>query len=366
MDSNKTETLVQLIKDFVAFKTVSNGSDVIKEELIDFIEHVVQEGGLGTYKFYRNGKPSMLIHHPQKKDWNFSLILHGHVDVVHANEDQYHAFVEAGRVHGRGTLDMKGSVAVFVLLMKDLFATDRLSTNVAVMLTSDEEQGGVDGTKYLFDDENITSEFFITGEPTDLYIVNKHKGVWRSKITIHGTSAHSSTPWLGENSLHKISKYISEYVKKNPQPQSSEWKSTYSFNKIESGDSINKIPDVSSVWVDIRYTSQDELNILINNLRDTFIDAEIETLFTSPPLDTTEENKWITELNDIIHKKLGNKSALHSKEYATDARYASLYCIPAIVFGPKGDGIHEVDEYVEIESLENYYEILDELCKTFK
>lgn len=366
MHSNNTDTIIQLIHDFVSFKTVSSGSDIIKEELINFIELFVQEVGLQTYKFYRNGKPSMLIYHPQKENWNFSLLLHGHIDVVHAHEEQYHTFINEGRIHGRGTLDMKGSVAVFVLLLKNLYLSNQLSPNVGIMLTSDEEQGGVDGVKYLLDEESITSDFFITGEPTDLYIVNRHKGVWRSKLTIQGTSAHSSTPWLGENSLHKTSKYISDFVAKNPQPLSSEWKSTYSFNKIESGDSINKIPDVSSVWIDIRFTTNEELNNLISSINEIFKDVEIETLFTSPPLETSEDNEKIKKLNNIIQVKLRNKSELHSKEYATDARYASLHNIPVIVFGPSGNGIHEVDEYVEISSLEKYYEILEDFCMNFK
>lgn len=362
MEKINTEELIQLVKLLVGFKTVSNGSDIIKEELINEIESFVQDAGLKTYKFYKSGKPSILIHHPDKYDRNFGLLLHGHIDVVHAHEDQYHCYVDDGKIHGRGTLDMKGSVAVFLLLLKYLFESAQLQKEIGLILTSDEEQGGVDGTKYLLDEQGINAEFFITGEPTDLLIVNKHKGVWRSKLTKKGISAHSSTPWLGDNSLHTMSKYISDFIGKNPQPESTEWKSTYSFNKFESGDSINKIPEVSSVWIDIRYTTMKELNELISIIKEVFLEVEIDILFTSPPLDTAEDNKNISILKSIIEKKTNEKAQLHSKEYATDARYASLHRIPAIAFGPTGKGIHEVDEYVEISSLEKYYEILMEFC----
>ena len=366
MDSENLNKLIEIIGNLVAFRSVSSGSDVIKEDLINFIEHIAQSGGLQTYKFYKNGKPSMLVYHPDKGDFNFSLLLHGHIDVVHGHESQYVIDVKNDEIHGRGTLDMKSSVAVFLLLMENLQKVSRLPKDIGLMLTSDEEQGGENGTKYLFAEEKIRADFFITGEPTDLHIVNQHKGVWRASIGVGGVSSHSSTPWLSDNPIDKITKYISEFIQNNPLPGEDEWKSTYSFNKIESGDSINKVPETAKAWIDIRYTIEEELFVLKNEINRYFPDSTIDLIFSTPPVYTEEDNPNILRLNQRIEEVTGNQSEIRRKEYSTDARYASMHNIPAVVFGPSGKGIHEHDEYVEIESLKKYYEILWKYCVDFE
>jgi len=330
-----------------------------------YIESFMQNAGLRVYKFHKNGKPSLIICHPDKTEFNFSLLLHGHVDVVHGNESQYEIEVKEGLIHGRGCLDMKGSIAVFLLLMEVLFREGRLPLGMGLMLTSDEEQGGINGTKFLFDEKNIQADFFITGEPTDLHIVNRHKGVWRTEINVSGLSAHSSTPWLGDNSLHKIVQSIQAFMLENPPVHQEEWKSTYSFNRLDSGDSLNKIPEKSTVWVDIRYTTEEELLKLTQSIERNFSGAEINVLFTSPPFHTEGDHGRITQLNKVIEGVVGTQADILSKEYATDARYAGVHKIPAIVFGPIGKGLHEDDEYVELASLIKYYEILDKFCTQY-
>src|SRR5437762_8675081 len=131
-----------------------------------------------------------------------TVVLHGHLDVVPALEGQFEPRVEGDRLIGRGAYDMKGALAAMLCAVKDAAAQD--AVRVRFVCVPDEESEDV--TRRCTDvlvAEGLRGDFALTGEPTDLHIGVQAKGVLAVRVRVSGTSAHGSTPWLGDNAILK-------------------------------------------------------------------------------------------------------------------------------------------------------------------
>src|SRR5204863_6751228 len=127
---------------------------------------------------------------------------------------------------------------------------------VHLVVVSDEESGEVTqrGSDYLVE-QGYTGDFAITGEPTDLHIGVQAKGVLAMRIEVHGRSAHSSTPWLGDNAVLKAIDVFRQIESLPFARHSSELFDRPSINlgRIQGGDALNKVPDSCTMAVDVRY-----------------------------------------------------------------------------------------------------------------
>ncbi|MFL6010129.1 MAG: M20 family metallopeptidase, partial [Rubrobacteraceae bacterium] len=129
------------------------------------------------------------------------ILLHGHADVVPGEERQFDPYEESGELYGRGVYDMKGALAAMMYAVEDL-NTFGCDATVELLVVPDEEQehGARTGAEVLIEHGHV-GDFVITGEPTDFQVGTQSKGVLDLRITLHGKSAHGSTPWLGKNAV---------------------------------------------------------------------------------------------------------------------------------------------------------------------
>lgn len=134
-----------------------------------------------------------------------AIILNGHVDVVSAASESFSPRIEEGKLFGRGSYDMLGSVSAMMHAIVDLSKMD-LQVKIMLCIVPDEERGGFDGTAYLVE-QGYRGDIAICGEPTNFKIAVQAKGVLQLKMEISGIAAHGSRPWLGENAIHKAMKY---------------------------------------------------------------------------------------------------------------------------------------------------------------
>ena len=117
------------------------------------------------------------------------LVLHGHVDVVPGNPEQFSPRVEGDRLIGRGAYDMKGGLAAMMCALRDV--ADQDAVRVRFVCVPDEESEEVEARST--DDlvaGGLSGDFAITGEPTDLHIGVEAKGVLACRVRVSGRSAH--------------------------------------------------------------------------------------------------------------------------------------------------------------------------------
>lgn len=354
------QKIIKLSKQLISV----NSSKEYKENLFKMLE--ITDSLLYKYsvqKYESDRIPSRLYFSARKKPEKFKLIFNAHLDVVPGNSEQFKPYVKDGKLFGRGAIDMKAAAAVEILVFNEL--AKNVDYPFGLQLVTDEETGGTNGTLYQLN-QGVKADFAIVGEPTDLKINNEAKGVLWIKITAKGKSAHGAYPWLGTNAISKINEVINYINSNHPVPQKEKWKTTYNISKVETDNTaLNKVPDICSVFLDIRYIDG-ERDKIIDEIKGNFKNQfEIEILTSAPSQFTSKENKFVQKLQKAV-KSVRENAEFVSKHYATDLRYYTDIGLPAVGLGPIGAGLHEDSEWVDIQSLVNYYKILKNFVLSIK
>ncbi|MFN4212465.1 MAG: M20/M25/M40 family metallo-hydrolase, partial [Microgenomates group bacterium] len=130
---------------------------------------------------------------------------------------------------------------------------------------------------------------------------------------------------------------------------------------------FNKVPDEATISFDIRYIPEEMKNLpfekgkkllekkikkIVGNL------GEREVLLFEPPQFTDQKNPFVLKLKQSVEKITGKKAKTIVKHGGSDIRHFNQVGCEGVTFGPIGGNLHGDDEWVEIKSLEKYYQIL--------
>lgn len=348
--------IVTLAKEFVSIKSTSENTS----ELDKILELALSNlKGYTIERFENKGVKSALIYNSQKRPSKFRVILNGHLDVVPGKERQYLPQIRNNQLYGIGSMDMKASAACLITVFKEI--ANKANYPLALQLVTDEEIGGFNGTKYQIE-KGIKADFVIAGESTGLQIANRAKGILQVKISTNGKTAHGAYPWRGENAIWKMNQFLNSLSKRYPIPAQQEWVTTVNLSKINtSNQSFNKIPDDCEVWLDIRYIPKDS-DTIVGNIKDLLPKGfKFDVITKELPLLTDENNKYLKILKNVGEQITKKKVTLYGAQGSSDARHFTQINCDGVEFGPIGGGIGSDNEWVDIESIKTYYNIL----KTF-
>jgi succinyl-diaminopimelate desuccinylase len=286
------------------------------------------------------------------------IVFHGHFDVVPGLIEQFTPRVEGDRLYGRGAYDMKGGLAAMMCALREL--ADQDSVRVRFICVPDEEAEDIE-TRSI--DEivrgGIDADFVITGEPTDLHVGIQAKGVLAFRANVHGRSAHGSTPWLGDNAVLKAIDVFRRIESLPFSRESSELFDRPSVNlgRIHGGDALNKVPDLCTMVVDIRYLPNQDPGDILAQIR-SIPDIEVVRTFTRVPAYVARDNPYVIALVAAVGRHTRGESTGVGRDGASDAVSFLEAGIPAVEFGPTGAGHHGPEEWVSIGSLARYRQAL--------
>jgi len=282
------------------------------------------------------------------------IVLHGHLDVVPGREGQFDARVEGDRLIGRGAYDMKGALAAMMCALSDATAQDAIRLHL--ICVPDEESEDIDrrSTDTIIAD-GLRGDFAITGEPTDLHIGVQAKGVLALRVEVQGTAAHGSTPWLGDNAILKAYDTFRRIETLPFGRESSDLFDRPSINvsRIIGGDAFNKVPDVCTMDVDIRFLPNQDPGDILAQIGEIG-DLEIVKCFTRAPAIVSRRNPYVLALRDAVGRSVQGEALSVGRDGASDAISFLEAGIPAVEFGPVGGGHHGPEEWVSIASLAKY------------
>jgi succinyl-diaminopimelate desuccinylase len=297
-----------------------------------------------------------------------ALLLCGHMDTVpvpNPDEWTYDPFsgeIKDGYLFGRGALDMKGSLACMLtafVALKEI--EEELSQDVVFLATVDEEVATKGAKKAMESSDVKRVKHGIIAEPTDLNPVIVQKGHCWLKIKTRGVAAHGALPERGVNAILKMYPVISRIQEldfgQGDHPLVSG--TTVNIGLINGGVKINMVPDECESSLDFRYppgvTSEsilEKLNVLLKDLKakDTELDAKIEIIKCSDPVEVQRDAEIVTLLLRAMDKVLGSHSEPLGVPYYTDA--SALTSIPIVLLGPGEPGYaHQKDERIKISSM---------------
>ena len=303
------------------------------------------------------------------------IFFSGHFDVVPVGDQSkwiyppFSAKEVDGKVHGRGSADMKGGITSLIGVMKLIKTNPNFLNNFQlVFLGSADEETGMSGSLTLAKRGYLdNAHLLIVAEPTNLNIGIAEKGLLWIKLKIYGKSAHGSMPNEGINAIEGALKIIPQlYNCLESKENKILGGSTLNIGKIFGGTKINVVPDYTELEVDFRLIpEQSHENMInkLNNIKSEPCKIEVEISKKHPSLQSDINHPFIQNL-----RKFSNTKCI-GLPYATDAvNFVNSYdTIPFVIFGPGNPNIvHKINEYISIEQVFQATELLTKaLLKTY-
>jgi succinyl-diaminopimelate desuccinylase len=328
-----------------------------------FVQGWLESRDIEVREYDHNGLPVLVAEVGAAAGGGPCVVLHGHLDVVPGRPEQFQPRVEGDRLMGRGAYDMKGGLAAMMCSLKDVERQDRV--RVRFVCVPDEESEEIDERSTDgFVKRGLGGDFAITGEPTDLHVGIEAKGVLAMRIDVHGRSAHSSTPWLGDNAVLKAIDVFRAIESLPFTRESSEMFPRPSINlgRIVGGDALNKVPDLCTMAVDVRYLPGQDPGEILEQVR-AIPDIDVMRTFIHPPVTVSRTDPYVQALRDAVARSIRGEVMSVGRDGASDAASFIEAGIPAVEFGPAGAGHHGPEEWVSLRSLARYRRALSDFVR---
>lgn len=375
-------TAIAILDRLVAFDTTSSRSNL---DLIDWIEGYLAGYGITATRTAASAGKANLFATIGGEGGRGGVVLSGHTDVVPVagqewQSEPFRLSERDGRLHARGSADMKGFIALVLALVPEMAARP-LAVPLHLAFTHDEETGcfGAPALIRALPSGTARPLMAIVGEPTSMQVANAQKGCSFFRTRITGQDGHSSAPDRGVNAILAAAEVIAEIgrlyaeARGRARPESGfdPPHTTLSVGTIAGGSAVNIVArDCAFDW-DLRTIPDDDAAALKARI-DRFIatdllprmqavypaaSIETETVVSVPPLVPEPGSPA-----EALARRLTGANTTTTVSFATEAGLYQEAGIPAIVCGPGSiDVAHKPDEFITRAELAAGQAFLDRL-----
>jgi acetylornithine deacetylase len=323
------------------------------------------------------------------------ILFAAHSDVVDVEgqpwtRDPFALAVEGDRAYGRGSTDMKGFIAALLSALDGGGFAGRLRRPIHVAISSDEELGcrGVGPLLDILAALPVRPAWALVGEPTELRVIDRHKGKAGARVELRGRSAHSSVPADGVNAVAHAGVLITRLLELADElragPLDAAFRapsSTVGIGPVRGGVAVNIVPEHCLLDVELRTVPAVDPGELVGRVRALAASTEaamraehegcavtVEDLSSYPglaPGGGGELDRCAAELRRALDGLAGGGDR-GAADFGTEAGlYARELGIPVLVCGPGSmRDAHRADESVAIDQLAAAEAMLARLCET--
>ena len=364
---------VEMIERLISFDTTSRESNL---PLIHFVRDYLASHGVESALIYDETGRKANLYATLGPDSVPGIALSGHTDVVPVDGQPWHTdpfrvVQKDGRLYGRGTADMKSFSAIALALVPE-FVARKLKTPIHFALSFDEEVGCLGAPLMI---EQLDAELgpkpkiVIVGEPTDMAVVNAHKGVVCFLTKVRGLEAHSSASHRGVNAVQYAARLINFLADMADEMENSAASgsgfdppyTTIHVGTIQGGTAQNIVPlDCSFTW-EYRLmpgADPDEIHKRFERFaNDTVLPRmhavdpntmiETELVCSVPDLEPDSESPA-----ESMVMALARTNRTEVVAYGTEAGQFQQAGIPTVVCGPGSIlQAHQPNEYIELSQV---------------
>ena len=305
-----------------------------------------------------------------------SLLLNAHMDTVgfEGMEAPLSGEVRDGRVYGRGSQDMKGSLASMMAAVKALIDSGkRLAGDVILTAVSDEEYASIGSEDVV---KHVAADAAIVTEPTDMSLCRAHRGfVWFEVVT-QGRAAHGSRYMEGIDANMRMGRFLGkldglEQDLRQRTPHLLAGPPSLHASLLQGGTEISVYAAASTLKLERRTIPGEtavgveaELAAIIESLSaaDSTFKATLRPFFDRPPFEVDEDAAIVQAMDDVMGQVLGEKRPHVGATFWTDAAIFAAAGIQTVLLGPVGAGLHSAVEWVDVASLNSLAAVLAGVC----
>ena len=373
---------VKILTDLISFKTIS-GED--NNSLIDYCDDILKKIGASSFRTFDDDKKRVNLFATIKAKNSSNkkpIIFSGHTDVVPVSKgwstDPFIATIKNNKLYGRGSCDMKGFIAC-TLAFAPIYSETNLDRDIHFSFTFDEETA-CQGAPILIEElkkRNITDGICIIGEPTNMKIIDAHKGCYEYTTYFEGLAGHSSAPNKGVSAVEYASRYVNKLIELRERlveraPKDSIFDpphSTLSIGGIFGGIAHNVIADKCHVnWETRPVVKEDAIflnkeldkyanEILLPEMIKVYPNSSIKKKIIGEIVGFDRETK--SDACELISSLTGDNSR-QVVSFGTEAGLFQEIGISTVVCGPGSiEQAHKIDEYIVLDELKKCLKLLN-------
>ncbi len=382
--SSTLDSAIDILARLVSFDSISGRPT---DEIVGYVSDYLADHGIEAILSFDDDGQRANLFATIGPELDGGVVLNGHTDVVPVegqnwSSDPFTLTRRENRLHGRGSVDMKGFLAC-VLASVPLFKSIGLKKPIHIAFSYDEEIGGY-GMPVLLDSMAglpIRPAIVIVGEPTEMQLITGHKGGFEMRTEISGYEVHSCNPTKGVNAITYAVRLIAKIeqiaarLASNPYPGSpyDPPYCTINVGTIEGGAARNATAGWCNFNWEFRPMPGEDGRKLIAEITDYAANELIPEMQQISPMAGI---KIITEapvpaLDDSNAADaaafVSQITGLNSRDvvsFGTDAGYFSDNGLSTAVFGPGSiSRAHQPDEYIKVEELSEGLDFLAKVAK---
>ncbi|MBP9743083.1 MAG: succinyl-diaminopimelate desuccinylase [Burkholderiales bacterium] len=357
--------LFQLAATLTSFKSISPH----QAGGIDFIQQYLINLGFITTRLDQNGTSNLIARLGNKAP---IFAYAGHIDVVPPGDvskwefDPFTLTPHNGKLYGRGIGDMKGSVASFMLAIKQFLAekTSECSGSIMLLITSDEEAAATDGTVVMVEhlkQNNTIIDYCLLGEPTSVdnlgdVIKIGRRGSLTGHLEIIGQQGHIAYPDLCHNPIHLFVPALAELTQTIWDTGNNHFPPTsFQFANLNSGLGVdNVIPGSLYASFNFRYNNlhnAEDLQTQTVAILDKYkLKYNIKWKNSAKPF-YTKPGQLIKTVTQSIESEIQLTPQLKTDGGTSDGRFLIDICSELLEFGLSNKHIHQINENVNQDDL---------------
>jgi acetylornithine deacetylase len=305
-----------------------------------------------------------------------SLMLNGHMDTVgiRGMERPFSGEIKDGRVYGRGAQDMKGSLAGMLAVFKALSDSNiRLKGDLVFAGVADEEYRSI-GTEALI--QTVKTDAAIVTEPTGLDICLAHRGFCLFEFKTVGRAAHGSRYQDGVDANIHMGRILKELdnlshslLKAPAHPLLGP--PSLHVPVIKGGSELFVYSDRCKISVErrtlpgeVREDIMKEMDSLLLRLtaNDRTFQASVKPILYREPYEISPDSEIVELISKATEQVLGRPPGHIGHYWWEDSALIAEKGTETVIFGPKGEGIHSHEEWVDIQSVIDFAEIITHIA----
>ncbi|MEM8694845.1 MAG: acetylornithine deacetylase [Pseudomonadota bacterium] len=360
-----------ILATLIAFDTTSRNSNL---EMIAWIEEYLAHHDIRATRVTDADAPKASLYATIGPPVDGGVILSGHSDVVPVDgqdwdSDPWTVTERNGRLHGRGTCDMKGFIAL-ALAAVPMFKHGRRPVHLAI---SYDEEIGCKGAPALIAeiaDRLPAPRLAIVGEPSMMTIVNGHKGICVYSIDVWGHEAHSSQTHLGVSAnmvaidlmydLAELARQLE--ASGDPENGFDPPHATLTIGQMRGGTADNILARHARFHFDLRCPPGEDANSLLAPFAEKCrtLDARLKEAFPDTGVTMTElanappmTPSGSADAEAFVRKLTGDNRPAGAVAYAAEGGQFQQAGFPTVICGPGSiEQAHQPNEYISVDQFE--------------